>query len=149
MEVVPALRLTIFIGEDDRWRRGPAYHEILSRARRHDLAGASVVRGLAGFGASGRIHTARILSIADGLPLMIVIVDAEEKIRAFLSHLDELLDGGIAVLDRVEVVRPGAAPEALTAVRPAGTEPDAPPATSATPTAVRRGGRRAWPAGQD
>ncbi|GAA2432598.1 DUF190 domain-containing protein [Actinomadura vinacea] len=101
----PALRLTIFVGEGDRWRHRPLYHEIVARARAAGLAGASVLRGIEGFGASSRVHTARILSLSEDLPIAIVIVDAEDRIRAFLPQLDELVRDGLVVLDPVEVVR--------------------------------------------
>jgi uncharacterized protein len=101
----PALRLTIFVGEDDVWHRKPLYTEIVHRAHAAGLAGASVVRGIEGYGASSRIHTSRILSLSEDLPLMIVIVDAEQKIRAFLPQLDELVSEGLVVLDEVEVIR--------------------------------------------
>jgi PII-like signaling protein len=101
----PALRLTIFIGEDDRWHHRPLYTEIVHRAHAAGLAGASVLRGVEGYGASSRIHTTRLLSLSEDLPIVVVIVDAEERIRAFLSQLDELVVEGLVILDPVEVVR--------------------------------------------
>jgi uncharacterized protein len=101
----PALRLMVFVGEDDQWHHKPLYHEIVHRAHRSGLAGASVLRGVEGFGASSRIHTTRLLSLSEDLPLVIVIVDAEERIRAFLPELDELVTEGLVILDRVEVIR--------------------------------------------
>jgi uncharacterized protein len=101
----PALRLTIFVGEDDRWHHKPLYHEVVSRAHKAGLAGASVIRGIEGFGASSRIHTTRILSLSEDLPLAIIIVDTEEKIRAFLPQLDELITEGLVIIDPVEVIR--------------------------------------------
>jgi PII-like signaling protein len=77
----PALRLSIFIGESDQWHHRPLYHEIVHRARESGLAGASVLRGIEGYGASSRIHTTRILSLSEDLPVAVVIVDAAEKIR--------------------------------------------------------------------
>jgi uncharacterized protein len=100
-----ALRLTIFIGDSDLWQRRPLYHEIVHRAHQAGLAGASVIRGMEGYGASSRIHTARILSLSEDLPLVVIIVDAEEKIRAFLPQLDELIGEGLVILDEVEVIR--------------------------------------------
>jgi PII-like signaling protein len=99
------LRLTIFIGDTDLWHHRPLYHEIVHRAHEAGLAGASVIRGMEGYGASSRIHTTRILSLSEDLPLVVIIVDAEEKIRAFLPQLDELIGEGLVILDEVEVIR--------------------------------------------
>ena len=101
----PAVRLTIFIGEDDRWHHKPLYHEIVHRAHAAGLAGASVLRGVEGFGASSRIHTTRLLSLSEDLPMAIVIVDQEDRIRAFLPQLDELVTEGLVIIDPVEVIR--------------------------------------------
>jgi uncharacterized protein len=101
----PALRLTIFVGEDAHWHHKPLYTEIVHRAHAAGLAGASVLRGIEGYGTSSRIHTSRILSLSADLPLAIIIVDAEDKIRAFLPQLDELVSEGLLILDPVEVVR--------------------------------------------
>ena len=101
----PALRLTIFIGESDRWHHRPLYTEIVHRAHHAGLAGASVLRGIEGYGASSRIHTNRLLSLSEDLPIVVVIVDAEERVRAFLPQLDELVTEGLVTLDPVEVVR--------------------------------------------
>ncbi len=101
----PALRLTMFLGETDLWHHKPLYTEIVHRARRAGLAGVTVLRGVAGFGASSRIHTARLLSLSDDLPLVIIAVDSEQKIREFLPQLDELIKEGLVILDEVQVVR--------------------------------------------
>ncbi|MEV5753928.1 DUF190 domain-containing protein [Actinoallomurus sp. NPDC052308] len=100
-----ACRVTIFIGETDQYHHRPLYTEIVHRAHRRGLAGASVFRGIEGFGASSHIHTSRILSLSDDLPLAIVIVDTEDKIVEFLLELDELIDEGLVILDPVEVYR--------------------------------------------
>lgn len=100
-----ALRLSVFVGESDQWHHRPLYHEIVHRAHAAGLVGASVLRGVEGYGASHHIHTTRILSLSEDLPVTVVIVDAPDKIRGFLPELDELLGGGLAVLDEVEVVR--------------------------------------------
>ncbi|WP_428933959.1 DUF190 domain-containing protein [Streptomyces sp. ACT015] len=100
-----ALRLTVFIGENDTWHRKPLYSEIVHRAHAAGLAGASVFRGVEGFGATSRIHTSRLLSLSEDLPVAIVVVDTEERVRAFLPQLDELVRDGLVVLDACEVVR--------------------------------------------
>jgi uncharacterized protein len=100
-----ALRLSIFIGESDRWHHRSLFHEIVERAQQAGLAGATVLRGIEGFGASSHVHTVRLLSLSEDLPLIIVIVDAQERIRAFLPQLDELITEGLVILDDVEVVR--------------------------------------------
>lgn len=100
-----ATRLTIFIGETDQWHHHPIYTEIVHRAHAAGLAGASVMRGIEGFGKSSRVHTTRILSLSEDLPVAIVIVDTDEKIRAFLPQIDELVSEGLVILDAVEVLR--------------------------------------------
>ncbi|MET8409625.1 DUF190 domain-containing protein [Streptomyces sp. NPDC005195] len=100
-----ALRVTIFIGENDVWHHRPLYTEIVHRARAAGLAGASVFRGIEGFGASSLIHTSRLLSLSEDLPVAIVLVDTGERVRAFLPQLDELVGEGLVILDDCEVVR--------------------------------------------
>ena len=100
-----ALRLTVFVGEDDRYHHKPLYTEIVHRAHHAGLAGASVFRGIEGYGASSRIHTTRLLSLSEDLPVAVVIVDAEERIRAFLPQLDDLVAEGLVIIDPVEVIR--------------------------------------------
>ncbi|MEZ0383790.1 DUF190 domain-containing protein [Mycobacterium sp. pW045] len=100
-----ALRLTVFVGESDTWHRKPLFSEIVHRARRAGLAGATVFRGVEGYGASSAIHTTRLLSLSEDLPVSVIIVDTEERIRAFLPQLDELVSEGLILLDEVEVVR--------------------------------------------
>ncbi|WP_440106317.1 DUF190 domain-containing protein [Streptosporangium sp. H16] len=100
-----ALRLTIFVDDTDTWHHRPLYTEIVHRAHAAGLAGASVFHGLEGFGTTSIVHTSRLLSMADELPVAITIVDTEERIRAFLPQLDDLLTEGLAILDEVEVVR--------------------------------------------
>jgi len=101
----PAVRLTIFVGESDQWHHRPLYTEVVHRAHAAGLAGASVMRGVEGFGASSRIHTTRLLSLGQDLPVVIVIVDSAEKIEAFLPELDELITEGLVILDQVDVIR--------------------------------------------
>jgi uncharacterized protein len=98
-------RLTIFIGEADRHGHHPLATEIVHRAHAAGLAGASVFRGVEGFGASNHIHTTRILSLSDDLPIAIVIVDSHERIQAFLADLDELITEGLVIVDDVDVVK--------------------------------------------
>ncbi len=100
-----ALRLTVFVGEDDQWHHKPLYTEIVHRAHAAGLAGASVFRGVEGFGASSRIHTTRLLSLSEDLPVAVVIVDSTERIRGFLPQLDELVSEGLVIIDPVEVIR--------------------------------------------
>lgn len=100
-----ARRLTVFVGEDDQFHGKPVYTEIVHRAHTAGLAGASVLRGIEGYGASSRVHTTRLLSLSDDLPIAIVIVDEDAKIRAFLPQLDELVTEGLVILDEVEVIR--------------------------------------------
>ncbi|OPG05227.1 DUF190 domain-containing protein [Microbispora sp. GKU 823] len=101
----PAQRLTILIGESDQYRHRPLYTEIVHRARVMGLAGASVFRGIEGFGASSRIHTSRLLSLSEDLPIAVVIVDVPERISAFVAELDELVTEGLVIVDPVEVYR--------------------------------------------
>lgn len=100
-----ALRLTIFLSEDDVWHHKPLYHEIVHRAHTAGLAGATVLRGIEGYGASSRIHTTRLLSLSEDLPIAVIIVDAAERVREFLPQLDELVEEGMVILDEVQVIR--------------------------------------------
>ncbi|MFH9065903.1 DUF190 domain-containing protein [Streptomyces coeruleorubidus] len=100
-----ALRLTVFVGENDTWHHKPLYSEIVHRAHVAGLAGASVFRGVEGFGASSLIHTSRLLSLSEDLPVAVVIVDTEPRVRAFLPQLDELVSEGLVTLDDCEVIR--------------------------------------------
>ena len=103
----PALRLTVLVRANDRWHHRPLYTEIVHRAHLAGLAGASVFHGIEGFGRSGTIHTSRILDLSDDLPCSVVVVDSEERVRAFLPELDGLVTGGLVLLDPVEVVTNG------------------------------------------
>ena len=93
-----AVLLRIFIGESDRWHHRPLHEAIVLKARELHLAGATVTRGLMGFGKASRLHTAKILRLSMDLPLVIEIVDSEEKINAFLPVLDEMVGGGLVTL---------------------------------------------------
>jgi uncharacterized protein len=100
-----ARRLTVYLGEDDTWHRKPLYTEIVHRAHAAGLAGASVFRGCEGFGSSSsRIHTSRILSLSEDLPVAVVIIDTAEKIEAFLPQVEEVLGDGLVIVDEVTVV---------------------------------------------
>lgn len=100
-----ATRLTVLVKESDQWHHHPVYTEIVHRAHRFGLAGASVFRGMEGYGKSSHIHTTRILSLSEDLPVSVVIVDIEERVRDFLPQLDELVTEGLIMLDPVEVIK--------------------------------------------
>ena len=95
--------LRIFVGEDDKHQGVALYEWIVRRAREQGLAGATVLRGLEGFGAHSRLHTAKILRLSTGLPIVIEIVDTEDKIEAFLPSIDDAIAEGLATLEKVEV----------------------------------------------
>ena len=99
-----AMLLRIFIGETDRWQHQPLYEAIVLKAREMHLAGATVLRGPMGFGKSSRLHTAKILRLSMDLPLIIEIVDSEEKIKPFLPVLDQMMHGGLVTLEKVQVI---------------------------------------------
>ncbi|MEU4669672.1 DUF190 domain-containing protein [Amycolatopsis sp. NPDC023774] len=96
------LRLSIFIGDGDLWHHKPLSAEIVHRAHDAGLAGATVIRGIEGYGATSRIHTQHAFRLGDDLPLLITIADVEERIRAFLPQLDDLDMSGLVTLDEVE-----------------------------------------------
>lgn len=97
--------LRIYIGESDKWHGQPLYMAILLKAREMGLAGGTVIRGIAGYGANSRIHTANILRLSEDLPIVIEIVDSQEKIEHFLSVVDEMVQEGLVVWWDVEVVK--------------------------------------------
>src|SRR5512136_1596126 len=99
-----AVLLRIYIGESDRWQHKPLYEAIVLKAREQHLAGATVLRGPMGFGKASRLHTAKILRLSADLPLVIEIVDSEEKINAFLPALDEMMGGGLLTMEKVKVI---------------------------------------------
>lgn len=101
----PGERLTIYIGETDQYHHKPLYSEIVERAHRAGLAGATVVHGFEGFGRSSRIHTTRILRLSEDLPVIVIIVDRVDQIDAFLPTLDELITEGLVVRETVEIVK--------------------------------------------
>lgn len=102
-----AVLLRVFIGENDKHQGKPLYEAIVMAARRGALAGATVLRGPMGFGHSSHLHTAKILRLSTDLPLVIEIVDSEEKINAFLPSLDAMMGSGLVTLEKVKVLRYG------------------------------------------
>jgi PII-like signaling protein len=99
--------LRIFFGEDDKFERQPLYEAVVLKAREMHLAGATVLRGPMGFGHSSRIHTTKILRLSEDLPIVIEIVDAEDKINAFLAVLDSMMPSGLVTLEKVKVLQYG------------------------------------------
>ena len=102
-----AMLMRIFIGENDRHSHRPLYEAIVQEARAHHLAGATVLRGPMGFGHSSRLHTAKILRLSEDLPIVVEIVDDEDKIGAFLPVLDAMMNSGLVTLARVQALRYG------------------------------------------
>lgn len=102
-----AVLLRIFLGEDDRHEHRPLYEAIVLRAREMHLAGATVLRGPMGYGHSSRLHTAKILRLSEDLPVVIEIVESEEKINEFLPVLDGMMGSGLVTLEKVQVLQYG------------------------------------------
>ena len=102
-----ALLLRIFIGENDKHEGRPLYEAIVLKARETHLAGATVLRGPMGYGHSSRLHTTKILRLSEDLPLLIEIVDSEEKINGFLPTLDAMMSSGLVTLEKVQVLQYG------------------------------------------
>jgi PII-like signaling protein len=96
--------LRIFVGESDRWHGKPLYEAIVQLARQQGMAGATVLRGLEGFGADSHLHTARILRLSEDLPIVIEMVDTEERIDAILPLLDPMISEGMITVERVHIV---------------------------------------------
>src|SRR5258706_479252 len=99
-----AMLLRVFIGEADEWEGKSLYEQIVLKARERKLAGATVLRGPMGFGKSSRLHTTKILRLSMDLPIVIEIVDSEEKVREFLPILDGMLGGGLVTMEKVQVI---------------------------------------------
>ena len=99
-----AMLLRIFIGESDRWKHQPLYEALVLKAREMHLAGATVFKSGMGYGSTSRLHTAKILQLSTDLPIVIEIVDTKEKIDSFLPTLNEMMDGGLVTLERVQVI---------------------------------------------
>jgi uncharacterized protein len=102
-----AVLLRIFIGEDDRHEHLPLYEAIVLKAREHHLAGATVLRGPMGFGHSSRLHTAKVLRLSEDLPMVIELVDSEDRINAFLPLLDGMMGSGLVTIEKVKVLQYG------------------------------------------
>ena len=105
-----AVLLRIFIGEDDRTGGRPLYEAIVMAAREMRIAGATVLRGPMGFGRSIRLHTAKILRLSEDLPMVVEIVDAEERIQALLDLIEPMIGSGLVTLEKVQVLRYGERP---------------------------------------
>jgi hypothetical protein len=99
--------LRLFLGERDRHEHKPLYEAIVLKARAHGLAGATVLRGLQGFGASTVLHTAKLLELSDDLPMVVEIVDSEDKIQKFLPILEGMMASGLVTLEKVRVLQYG------------------------------------------
>jgi PII-like signaling protein len=95
----------VYIGEEDEWQGNPLHEAIVRRCRELDIAGATVCRGILGYGANSRIHRQKIFALSVDLPLMITIVDSEEKIASLLPILDEMVEEGLVVLADVDVIK--------------------------------------------
>ncbi len=96
--------LRVFIGEQDKWQGRPLYEAIVQSARKQGLAGATCLKGFLGFGAKSHLHTAKLLRLSEDLPIVIEIVDSEEKIRQFLPELEAMIGDGLITLERAEVL---------------------------------------------
>jgi PII-like signaling protein len=104
-----AVLLRIFFGEDDKHQRLPLHEAIVLKAREMQLAGATVLRGHVGFGHSSHIHTTKILRLSQDLPVVVEIVDTQDKIDAFLPVLDGMMTSGLVTIEKVQVLQYGAA----------------------------------------
>jgi len=99
------LLLRIFIGESDKFRGKPLYEIIVLKARELNLAGATVIHGIMGFGANSRMHTAKLLRLSEDLPVIIEIVDIEENINKLLPFLDETINEGLITLEKMRIIK--------------------------------------------
>ena len=98
------LLVRVYLGESDRWQGKPLYKAIVEMLRAQGVAGATVIRGIEGFGAKQHLHSTRILSLSEDLPILIEAIDSEDEIRSVLSTLDEMVGDGLITLEKVEVV---------------------------------------------
>jgi PII-like signaling protein len=97
--------MRVFIGESDRYHNKPLYKVLLEFFRKEGFAGATVLKGVAGFGANSVVHTDRLLCLSQDLPLVIEVVDSEEKIESVIPQLDDMLQGGMITLEKARVIR--------------------------------------------
>jgi PII-like signaling protein len=106
--------LRVFVGESDRWHHQPLYRALVVRMRKEGLAGATVLRGIIGYGASSVVHTSGLLELSEDLPVVVEVVDSEEHIERLLPVLDEMVQGGLVTLEKVRVLKyqPGPKPAA-------------------------------------
>lgn len=100
----PGQRMRIYIGENDQWHGRPLYAAIVQEARRRGLAGATVARGVMGYGAHSDIHEPHLFRLSNDLPVVVEIVDTAEKVRAFLLSLDEMIQEGMITTSEVEII---------------------------------------------
>lgn len=105
-----AKRLRIYIGEMDRFKGKPLYYAIVAKAKELDMAGATVFRGLLGYGANSRIHTANSANLSSDLPMTVEIIDSEEYVAKFLPYLNEMVQEGLVTIDDIDVVKYGSKP---------------------------------------
>lgn len=105
LRIETAVRLRIFCGEDDKYRGRPLYEEIVVQAQASELAGATVFKGYMGYGARSGLHAAKILRVSHDLPIVVEILDTEDRVNAFLGSLDKLLSGGVATVEKVQLYR--------------------------------------------
>ncbi len=97
--------IRIFVGESDRWQHQPLHHALLERLRKEGFAGATVFRGIAGFGAKSVLHTAHVLRLSQDLPIVVEVVDTEEHVQRLLPILDEMVAEGLVTMEKVRVLR--------------------------------------------
>jgi len=96
--------LRIFVGESDKWEGRPLFEAIVQLARKEGMAGATAIKGFAGFGCKSHMHTTKLLRLSEDLPVIIEMVDSEEKINSFLPHLDEMVKEGLITLEKANVI---------------------------------------------
>jgi PII-like signaling protein len=111
-QIETALRLRIFLGEDDKYKGRPLYEEIVVQAQHSGMAGATVFRGYIGYGRASGLHMGKILQTSRDMPVVIEILDSEDKVNAFLDVLDQLLAGGVVTVEKVEMLRFSRKPKA-------------------------------------